>query len=81
MADDWPTMEQAEATVVEALLEERFEVRLEFAEDLAHCAVEALRGAAMLWTADRYDEDCHACERPVRDHLVDGRHPEGAEVG
>ena len=42
---------------------------------LAEVAIDALIDAAFLVTADRFDEDCHACDRLIRDHRVDGRCP------
>lgn len=37
--------------------------------------VEALVAAAVLFPEERWDEDCHACERRIGDHTVDGRCP------
>lgn len=45
----------------------------------AVAAVDALVDDVHLFTAERWDEDCHDCEQPIRDHRVDGRCPDFAE--
>lgn len=42
----------------------------------AVCAVDALIGSCHIFPSERWDEDCHDCEQPIRDHRVDGRCPE-----
>jgi hypothetical protein len=41
----------------------------------AVCAVDALVNANYAIPSDRWDEECHSCEQPIRDHRVDGRCP------
>lgn len=43
--------------------------------DQAAAVVDALIDAAFLWTAERFDEECHRCEWRIRDHSVGGRCP------
>lgn len=77
---NWPTREMLVDRAAEALCEmagveetegEDFDIWRENAE----VVIDALIDAAMLFPAERFDEDCHSCERPCRDHFVDGRHP------
>lgn len=83
MADDirnWPTREELVDKVTEALCEMAgVEVRegddFDIWHDNAEVVIDALIDAAMVFPVERFDEDCHACEALVRDHLVDGRHP------
>lgn len=37
--------------------------------------LDALVGMVVLLLPDRWDEDCHRCERRIGDHTVDGRCP------
>jgi hypothetical protein len=37
--------------------------------------IDALVGMAILVLPDRWDEECHRCERRIGDHTVDGRCP------
>jgi hypothetical protein len=37
--------------------------------------LDALVGMAVLVPSDRWDDDCHRCERRIGDHTVDGRCP------
>jgi hypothetical protein len=41
----------------------------------AVCAVDALVASQHVFPSDRWDEECHKCEQPIRDHRVDGRCP------
>jgi hypothetical protein len=78
----WPTRDDLAGAVTEALcenagVEERSGMDFEIWAENADVAVEALVDASMVFPADRFDEVCHVCERPNRDHAVDGRHPWG----
>lgn len=77
---DWPTREMLYEKATEALCEmagvdvlegEDYDIWRENAEGV----IDAVIDAAMVFPAERYDEVCHVCERLVRDHFVDGRHP------
>lgn len=47
--------------------------------ELAVCAVDAMIGASHAFPSERWDEICHRCEQPIRDHRVDGRCPVSAQ--
>lgn len=42
---------------------------------VVEAVVDALVDLSVLVLPDRWDEECHACERRVGDHLLDGRCP------
>lgn len=77
---NWPTREMlidkatgalCEMAGVDATEGEDFDIW----QDNAKIVIDALVDAAMVFPAERYDEDCHTCEMPNRDHFLDGRHP------
>lgn len=71
---DTPTRDECVRTVMTALDElEKADVEALF--DQATVAIDALVDAVLLIPAERFDEDCHTCERLMRDHFVDGRCP------
>lgn len=41
----------------------------------AEYAIEFLTGLGIIMPAERWDEQCHACEARIGDHLVSGRCP------
>lgn len=41
--------------------------------------VDTLVGMVVLFPSDRWDEDCHKCERRIGDHTIDGRCPLGGD--
>lgn len=43
--------------------------------EMAAAAVDELIDRTLVFPAERWDEDCHNCEAPIRDHFVDGRCP------
>jgi hypothetical protein len=62
------------ATLLDSVAEEcgwNETAELVVAEDV----LDALVGMAVLLLPDRWDEDCHRCERRIGDHTVDGRCP------
>lgn len=47
----------------------------EMATANAEEAIDFLIGDGVIYPEERWDEDCHACEQRIGDHLVDGRCP------
>jgi hypothetical protein len=43
----------------------------------AEQAIDFLIADCSLFPSDRWDEQCHRCEKPIGEHLVDGRCLEG----
>ena len=48
---------------------------LEVAREQAEEAVDVLIEDGAIFASERWDEDCHRCERRIGDHFVDGRCP------
>jgi hypothetical protein len=48
--------------------------------DVATAVVDLLVDDATVMPSERWDEDCHRCEKRIGDHLVDGRCPPGETI-
>lgn len=45
------------------------------AAETAELVVDALIEDLVIWPSERWDEQCHDCEKRIGDHLIDGRCP------
>lgn len=63
------------AELAETVANEALDDRREVTVVLVESVLDALVDMSLLLLPDRWDEECHACERRVGDHTVEGRCP------